>query len=504
MKVDADFLRRLKPSVKSKTASMKTSHRTKPTPVSAPRRHRLSLLVTAFMLLVPLAVPAANVKLNVRVNMVSTGVDPDAKGTLTGTMSRNDNGSNQRLKLALANLDPNTTYQLIAFLGDDTNYTDVAEITTDDKGAFAVTYVQKCPTSSSSRPRGEPLPTTLDPISRIHQLDVVSGGNVVLNGVVGNDFPSDCAAATVVSTDPLDGAIEVPVNQPITVTFSEPMNPSTITKSTFNVKQGGRSVPGTVTYSNGTATLTPMEPLATDTTYTATINSRVKDLGGNKLAGDHVWTFSTAPVSVNPNPMVDFTVPFNTAVDVPVGSTITATFNEGMDLSTINPTTFTLMGPGGEPIAGTVVFDEVTYTASFIPTTPLATNTYYTATINSAVTDLDGNPLLTDHVWNFTTSETPAGQVSVANDAAATVAGLLFPAARTGPPTNKRGHQATGGLHSLKDYEVTQRWVRPVVTEQGSTVASGRALPDEVVLKSQAERQTLSHQTWRVADQRTA
>jgi hypothetical protein len=58
-------------------------------------------------------------------------------------------------------------------------------------------------------------------------------------------------------------------------------------------------VPATVTYNTSTnvATLTPSAALTEATTYTATIvsgASGVKDLAGNTLATDKVWSFATA------------------------------------------------------------------------------------------------------------------------------------------------------------------------------------------------------------------
>ena len=94
--------------------------------------------------------------LNVQFNtdMMSTGVDPNASGTILGTLVRSGRSSNQQLKLSLAHLDPNTAYQLIAFMGDETNPRLVAEFTTDRNGAFAVTYAQNCPRISG--PGGHP------------------------------------------------------------------------------------------------------------------------------------------------------------------------------------------------------------------------------------------------------------------------------------------------------------------------------------------------------------
>src|SRR4051794_15674500 len=114
-------------------------------------------------------------------DMANSGVDPNASGKINGMLNRQGNANNQRLRLTLANLDPSATYQLMAYIGDDANPRNVADLTTDSKGGLAISYVQKCP--GPSNPGGQPLPAVLDPISRIHQLDVVKDGNVILTGV---------------------------------------------------------------------------------------------------------------------------------------------------------------------------------------------------------------------------------------------------------------------------------------------------------------------------------
>jgi hypothetical protein len=86
-------------------------------------------------------------------------------------------------------------------------------------------------------------------------------------------------------------------------------------------------------------------------------------------------------------------------------TTVTATFSEAMNPATINPTTFTLTGPGGASVAGTVTYDVPSRVATFTQTSPpLLLGTTYTATITTGALDLFGVPLATDKVWTFTTS----------------------------------------------------------------------------------------------------
>jgi Tol biopolymer transport system component len=109
-------------------------------------------------------------------------------------------------------------------------------------------------------------------------------------------------------------------------------------------------------------------------------------------------------------PNVDSTSPANNAKGVGVGTTITATFSKPMNGSTIDTNTFTL----DNGVTGTVSYDANNTTARFTPTSKLAYDTTYTATITTAAEDLAGNPMQTDYTWSFTTeSEKNNSSVSI-------------------------------------------------------------------------------------------
>jgi hypothetical protein len=129
-----------------------------------------------------------------------------------------------------------------------------------------------------------------------------------VSAIVGCSPPSpgaDSTAPTVVSTYPADTATSVAITDPATATFSEEMDPATIDGASFLLAAGGTPVTGTVVYDlpSKTATFAPASNLDFDTAYTATITTGEKDLAGNALAADKVWTFTTAPVGVGPLPV---------------------------------------------------------------------------------------------------------------------------------------------------------------------------------------------------------
>ena len=205
---------------------------------------------------------------------------------------------------------------------------------------------------------------------------------------------------TVSSTFPANQAVDVPLGDAVAATFSTPMNPSTINTSTFSLKRGIISIPGTVTSSGVTAIFTPSISLAPSSVFTATITTGVENLAGGALVSNYVWTFTTGAKPETSAPTVTSTLPANGAVKVPIGNTLSATFSEALNPLTINTSTFTLQN-GLIPIAGTVGYIGVT--ATFTPNSALAPNTLFTATIAAGVKDLAGNALAGNYVWSFTT-----------------------------------------------------------------------------------------------------
>jgi hypothetical protein len=110
---------------------------------------------------------------------------------------------------------------------------------------------------------------------------------------------TDGTAPTVLSTTPANNANNVAVNSTINVIFSEDMDATTITGTTFTVKTtvGATPVAGSVSYNAATRTaiFNPTGNLTANTGYTVTITSGAKDLAGNGLAVNSTFEFTTAP-----------------------------------------------------------------------------------------------------------------------------------------------------------------------------------------------------------------
>jgi methionine-rich copper-binding protein CopC len=217
----------------------------------------------------------------------------------------------------------------------------------------------------------------------------------------------DTTDPTVISTNPANDATGVALNQSVAATFSEAMNPLTITSANVTVTApGGIAVPGTVNYAGTTLTFTPTNPLAASTAFTGTITTGATDLAGNPLANNYVWTFTTGAAPDTTPPTVVSTNPADLKTNVFINEAIAATFSEPIDPTTITAATFTVTSPGDVAVAGAVNYDTQSDIATFTPSSNLAPNTTFTATITGGVNgvkDLAGNALASDQVWTFTT-----------------------------------------------------------------------------------------------------
>lgn len=90
---------------------------------------------------------------------------------------------------------------------------------------------------------------------------------------------------------------------------------------------------------------------------------------------------------------------------------VTATFSKAMNASTLNATTFTLVGPNSATVSGQVTYNSASNTATFTPAVSLALASLYTATVTTGAADVYGNHLAGNFVWTFTTGVTTCSGV---------------------------------------------------------------------------------------------
>lgn len=122
---------------------------------------------------------------------------------------------------------------------------------------------------------------------------------------------TDVSAPEVNATVPTSGATGVAIGSTINVVFNEPMDPTTVTTANMLVTgPGSAPVVGTIVFDPTTNTAiftrinhlttpvishgsTPVSNLEPNTTYNVTLTTSVKDMAGNALASNKIWSFTT-------------------------------------------------------------------------------------------------------------------------------------------------------------------------------------------------------------------
>ena len=156
------------------------------------------------------------------------------------------------------------------------------------------------------------------------------------------------------------------------------------------------------------------------------------------------------PATVSSAPTVTSTVPANGDTGVQINRRITATFSEAMDPATTTaPAAFKVTGPLATAVTGTITYAGLT--AVFTPSSALAVNSLYTATITTAVKSLAGIAKAADFNWSFTTGLTAdttaptlistgasngATGLPINRDATATFSEAMDPATLASPATS--------------------------------------------------------------------
>jgi len=320
----------------------------------------------------------------------------------------------------------------------------------------------------------------------------------------------DTTPPIVVSTFPAAGSAGVGTGASLMATFSEALNASSVTNTTFTLSiTGGGAVAGSVSLTGNTAALVPTTTLLPGTSYTARLTTGIRDVAGNAMGAAFTWSFTTATATDTTPPTVTSVTPTNGATGVAASASITASFSEAVDGSSLDTSSFVVVETSTSAAVGGAVVTNGS-TATFTPSQPLKVLTQYTATLTSAVRDAAGNHLVTVFAWSFTTSssasptlgahtlafarfqnsatqvstgamQTQSGSVIVAGVANGTVGSLQ-------PPTDTLGNTYTrfGNAHTYTSYPTSGTAV------YAATNANGGGSHVVTELKQNGEEVTLA------------
>jgi hypothetical protein len=282
----------------------------------------------------------------------------------------------------------------------------------------------------------------------------------VSNGAYSAAYAADTTAPTVVSTQPAANATGVNQLDDITALFSEPIDATTVTGSTFSLKNSTNvAVPATVSYNatTKTAALNPSASLLPGT-YTATIRGgtttpMVKDLAGNRLAAHKTWSFTvtgpTCPCSLWPNSATPTATATGDTSAVELGVKFTA--DQAGTISGIRfykapgntgTHTVTLWDNTGAPMASATSGNETAsgwQTVPFTSPVAIAANTTYTASYFAPVGG-----------YSYDSNYFASGQDNAPLDAPSSAA------------SNGNGVFKYGGGFPDGSYNATNYWVDPI------------------------------------------
>ena len=220
----------------------------------------------------------------------------------------------------------------------------------------------------------------------------------------------DLVAPQVLTHAPAANATEVSVSTTVQIQFSEEMDAATLQGGNIEWRNpSGDLLNGSVTYNSATneVLLTSSGLLNYNTTYQVRVKggaTGVKDLAGNSLTGDFIFSFTTEPDLQAP--VVTAVTPAASASAISVGTVATIQFNESMQAALFVPTAFEWVDAANNNVSFTVSYNVSNRTATLTPVQPLGYGRVYTIRVlggGNSVKDLAGNSLSSSFAWSFAT-----------------------------------------------------------------------------------------------------
>lgn len=226
-------------------------------------------------------------------------------------------------------------------------------------------------------------------------------GNV-MGGVLSTTFvagaAADTSAPTVTAIDPQQGQVGVARTARPYATFSEGLDPTSLSTTNVSITQAGTPVAGRIEYvqDQNKVVFIPTGPLAADTQFSWTIGTGIKDLSGNAKTANNTVVFTTQS---NAEPTLAASSPADAATNVNVNVAVRLAFSEPIDATTL----VVEVSEGAAAIAGTLTYDEGTASAVFKPAADLPGGKTITVTVKGGLKDKEGLATTAELVRTFGT-----------------------------------------------------------------------------------------------------
>ena len=206
---------------------------------------------------------------------------------------------------------------------------------------------------------------------------------------------------TVILTEPADGADDVALAGPITITFSSPMDTASVEAALVLRPAFAHEL----RWDGEVLEIVPVDPLVADQDYRVVIGDDAQDVAGVGLADPLTLSFRT----IRPGLHTTLLVPADGTDGIAPATSIAVFFDAPIDPDSVSADALSLV----PDVAGTLALvdetgEEPTNPAEatalrFSPSGPLPASTTFEVVLDSGVTSLDAGGLAAPTRWSFTT-----------------------------------------------------------------------------------------------------
>jgi len=231
----------------------------------------------------------------------------------------------------------------------------------------------------------------------------INGKN--LAGATWNFTTETGSLLTISSRYPQANALDIDVDDVISITFNNRLNSSTVSSNNIYLRRSGSTanISAVLKYTDSTrtVTITPNSPLAYNTEYIVYVSNNLRDINGNNILATN-WAFKTkaevalAIIDRSPKP---------NSTNHPVDGEITVKFSQPLQTSTVTSSNIYLRKSGStKNISADLKYTSSTRTITITPSSNLDYDTEYIVYLTNNIRDTNGNRLTATN-WKFTTKE---------------------------------------------------------------------------------------------------